>query len=61
MIGNSNKNFLDVFFVGEMIENGVKLGKIENAEAKKSILKRKEGKTHAVSYQRRAYNPSYSQ
>ena len=28
MIRNSNTNFLDVVSVGEMIENGVKLGKI---------------------------------
>ena len=50
MIENSNKNFSDVVIVGEMIENGVKLGKIENAEVKKSIPKRKEGDTHVVSY-----------
>ena len=34
MIGNSNTNFSDVVFAGEMIENGVKLGKIESKEAK---------------------------
>ena len=43
-----------------MIEAGVKQGKIESAEAKKSIPKRKKGETHVVSYQGRAYNPSYS-
>ena len=37
-----------------MIENGVKLDKIESTEAKKSTLKKKEGKTHAVSYQEKA-------
>ena len=35
MIGNSNKDFLDVVSVGEMIETGVKQGKIEALEAKK--------------------------
>ena len=41
MIGNSNKDFLDVISAGEMIEARVKQGKIESAEAKKSIPKRK--------------------
>ena len=59
MIGNSNKDFLDVVSVEEMIETGVKLGKIEGVEVKKSIPKRKEGETHAMSYQGKAYNPSY--
>ena len=40
MIGNSNTNFFDVVLAGEMIENGVKLGKIEGMEAKKSTLKK---------------------
>ena len=35
MIGNSNKDFFDVVFVGEMIENGVKFEKIESIEVKK--------------------------
>ena len=60
MIGNSNTNFFDVVSVGEMIESGVKLGKIKGMEAKKSALKKREGETHAVSYQGKAYNPSYS-
>ena len=59
MIGNSNKDFSDVVFAGEMIENEVKLEKIENAKAKKPAPKRKERETHAVSYQGRAYNPFY--
>ena len=59
MIGNSNKDFSDVVSTGEMIEAEVKQGKIKSAEAKKLILKRKEGETHAMSYQGRAYNPSY--
>ena len=50
MIGNSNKDFSDVVSVGEMIEVGVKQGKIEAAEAKKQLPKRKEGETHTVSY-----------
>ena len=41
MIGNSNTNFLDVVFVGEMIKNEVKVGKIESIEAKKPTLRRK--------------------
>ena len=41
MIGNSNTNFSDVVFVGEMIESRVKLDKIEGTEAKKSTLKKK--------------------
>ena len=60
MIGNSNTNFFDVVSVGEMIESGVKLDKIEGTEAKKPALKKKEGETHAVSYQGKAYNPFYS-
>ena len=60
MIENSNTNFSDVVSVGEMIENGVKLDKIESVEAKKSTFKKKEGETHAVSYERKAYNPTYS-
>ena len=59
MIGNSNKDFSDVVSAREMIEAGVKQGKIEVAEAKKPTLKRKEGEAHAMSYQGRAYNPSY--
>ena len=35
MVGNSNTNFFDVVSVGEMIESGIKLGKIKSAEAKK--------------------------
>ena len=59
MIGNSNKDFSDVVSAEEMIEAGVKQGKIESAEAKKPIPKRKKGETYVVSYQERAYNPSY--
>ena len=59
MIGNSNKDFSDVVSIGEMIKAGVKQGKIESAEAKKPISKRKKEETHAVLYQRKAYNPSY--
>ena len=59
MIGNSNKNFSDVVSAGEMIEVGVKQGKIENSKAKRLIPKRKEGETHAVIHQGKAYNPSY--
>ena len=46
MIGNSNKDFSDVVFAGEMIEAGVKQGKIEASEAKKPTPKKKEGETH---------------
>ena len=59
MIGNSNKDFSDVVSAREMIETGVKQGKIEVAEAKKQLPKRKEGETHTVSYQGKSYNPSY--
>ena len=61
MIGNTNNNFSDVVFAGEMIENGVKLSKIESTKAKKPTFKKKEGETHAVSYQEKSYNPSYPQ
>ena len=44
LIGNSNKDFSDVVSVGEMIEAEVKQGKIESAEAKKPISKRKKEK-----------------
>ena len=59
MIGNSNKDFSDVVSIEEMIEAEVKQGKIEIIKAKKLIPKRKEGEPHAVSYQGKAYNPSY--
>ena len=59
MIENLNTNFSDVVSAGEMIESGMKLGKIEGMEVKKSALKKREGETHAVSYQGKAYNPSY--
>ena len=59
MIGNSNKDFSDVVFAGEMIKAGVKQGKMEASKAKKRTFKKKEGETHAVTYQGRAYNPSY--
>ena len=54
MIGNSNTNFSDVVSAREMIESGVKLGKIEITEAKKLTLKKKEGETYAISYQGKA-------
>ena len=60
MIGNSNTNFSDVVSAREMIQSGVKLDKIKCMEAKKPALKKREGETHAVSYQGKAYNPSYS-
>ena len=60
MIGNSNTNFSDVVSAGEMIESGVKLDKIEGMKAKKPTPKKREGETHAISYQGKAYNPSYS-
>ena len=41
MIGNSNKDFSDVVSAEKMIEVRVKQGKIENANAKEPILKRK--------------------
>ena len=43
-----------------MIKARVKQGKIEASEAKKQIPKRKKGETHMVTYQGKAYNPSYS-
>ena len=42
-----------------MIEAGVNQGKIEASEAKKQFPKRKEGETHVVTYQGKAYNLSY--
>ena len=60
MVRNSNTNFSDVVSVEEMIESGVKLDKIEGIQAKKSAPKKREGEMHAVSYQGKAYNPSYS-
>ena len=59
MIGNSNKDFSNVVSIGEMIEAGVKQGKIEASESKKQISKRKKGETHVVTYQGKAYNLSY--
>ena len=50
MIGNSNKNFSDVVSAREMIEAGVKQGKIEASEANKPTFMKKEGETHAVTY-----------
>ena len=59
MIGNSNKDFSNVVLTEEMIEVGVKQGKIEASEAKRQIFKRKEGETHVVTYQGKAYNLFY--
>ena len=59
MIGNSNTDFSDVVSAGEMIEAGVKQGKIEALEVKRQIPKKKEGETHVVTYQGKAYNLSY--
>ena len=61
MIGNSNKDFSDVVSAGEMIEIGVKQGKIEAVEAEKQFLKRKERETDVITYQGKAYNLSYPQ
>ena len=60
MVRNSNTNFSDVVSVGEMIQSGVKLDKIEGMETKRSTPKKRKGETHAISYQGKAYNPSYS-
>ena len=60
MIGNSNKDFSDIVSAREMIEAGVKQGKIEASEAKKKFSKRKEEETHVITYQEKAYNPFYS-
>ena len=59
MIENYNKDFSDVVSAGEMIEAWVKQGKIEASEVKKPTPKKKEEETHAVTYEGRAYNPSY--
>ena len=59
MIGNSNTDFSDVVSAGEMIEAGVKQGKIEASKAKRQIPKRKERETHIVTYQGKACNLSY--
>ena len=60
MVGNSNTNFSDVVSTGEMIESGVKLSKIESTEVKKPTPKKKKREMHTISYQGKAYNPSYS-
>ena len=59
MIRHSNKDFSDIVSAGEMIETRVKQRKIETSEANKQIPKRKEGETHVVTYQGKAYNLSY--
>ena len=45
MIGNLNTNFSNMVFAGEIIESGVKLGKIEGMKAKKPTPKKREGET----------------
>ena len=50
MIGNLNKDFVDVVSAGEMIEARVKQGKIEVVEAKKQFSNKKEGETHVITY-----------
>ena len=57
MIENSNTNFSYMIFAGEMIENGVILGKIKSTEAKKPTSKKKKGEKHAVSYQKKHITP----
>ena len=42
MIGNSYTNFSDMVSIREMIENRVKLGKIDSTEVKKPTLENKE-------------------
>ena len=42
-----------------LIQVGVKQGKIEASEANKQISKRKEGESHVMIYQGKAYNPFY--
>ena len=42
MIENSNTNFSDMVSAGDMIESGVKLGKIKGMEAKKLTPKKKQ-------------------
>ena len=61
IIGNSNTNFSGVVSAREMVQSEVKLSKIKGTEVKKLTPKKKEGQTHAVSYQGKTYNPSYSQ
>ena len=41
MVENSNTNFFDVVSAGEIIESGIKLGKIESVEAKKPTPKKR--------------------
>ena len=51
MISNATKNFVDIVTFGEMIENIVKSGKIENVEVQKDAnVKRKEGEMHVVTH-----------
>ena len=59
MIGNFYKNFSDVISAGEMIEAGVKQDKIEASKTKKPTPKKEKREIHTVTYQGRAYNPSY--
>ena len=59
MIGNLNTNFSDMVSAREMIESGMKLGKIKGMEATKSAPKKRERETHVVSYQGKAYNRFY--
>ena len=60
MIGNLNTNFSNVVSIREMIESEIKLGKIEGTKIKKLTSKKKEKETHAISYQGKTYNSSYS-
>ena len=60
MIGNSNTNFSNVVSVGEMIESGVQLDKIEGMEAKKSTLKKKkERRTRSPIKEKHTTHPTH--
>ncbi|XP_052477119.1 uncharacterized protein LOC128032551 [Gossypium raimondii] len=57
MLGSATKSFSDIVMTGEMIENGVRNGKIDAGENfKKSTSRKKEGKVNNVS----TYNKGYS-
>ena len=51
MVDNTTRIFVDIVAAGEIIENAIKSGKIQNVEIRKwSSSKKKEGETNAVTY-----------
>jgi len=57
LVGNATKDFADVVISGELIENGIRNGRMEGSESSKRPFKKKEPETHMVGTENR-YTPN---